>query len=88
VIAISQAALNKKKALFTSKLDLNWQKNVVFSLHLERSCTESGTLRGGTRAEIRRAFEMWSGDWLGSVVLIVWETKKSYESRRRGISCL
>jgi len=28
-IAIAQAALNKKKALFTSELDLNWRKKVV-----------------------------------------------------------
>jgi hypothetical protein len=29
VIAIAQPAFNKKKVLFTSKLDVNWRKKVV-----------------------------------------------------------
>jgi hypothetical protein len=59
-IAMAKAACNKKKSLFTSKLDLNLRKKLVkcYIWSMALYGAETGTLRAADQKYLK-SFEMW-----------------------------
>jgi hypothetical protein len=72
-IAMAKAAFNKKRALFTSTLDLELRKKLVkfYIWSIALYGAETWTLRAVDQKHMER-FEMWSGEgWKRSVGLIM-----------------
>ena len=88
-IAMAKAAFNKKKTLFTSKLDLNLRKKLVkcYIWSMALYGAETWTLRAADQKYLE-SFEIWCWrGWRRSVGPIMCEMKKCYlESMSRGIS--
>jgi hypothetical protein len=80
-IAMANAAFNKKRALFTSKIDLDLRKKLV------KCYIWSMSLNGAAIRNTWKVLKYGVGEgWRRSVGLIVWEVKYYLESRSRGIS--
>ena len=85
---MSKAVFNKKKALFTSTLELELRKKLakcyIWSMALYGA--ETGTLRAVDRKQLE-SFEMWCWKWMEK---ISWtdhvRNEEELESRSRGIS--
>jgi hypothetical protein len=85
---MAKAVFNKKKALFTSTLELELRKKLakcyIWSMALYGA--ETGTLRAVDRKQLE-SFEMWCWKWMEK---ISWtdhvRNEEELESRSRGIS--
>jgi hypothetical protein len=86
---MAKAAFNRKKNLFTWKLDLNLRKKLVKWYIWNIGCygAETWTLRKVDQKHME-SFKMWCWRrWRRSFGKIVWEMSKYYtESSRKGMS--
>jgi hypothetical protein len=90
-IAMAEGAVNKKRALLTSKVDLELRKKLVKMLHLEHSFIWCWNLdASGSRSETPgEVLKCGAGEEWRSVGLIMLEINKYYlEFSSRGIFCL
>jgi hypothetical protein len=55
---MTKAAFNEKKAIFTSKLDVNLRKKLVKCYIWNIACAETGTLRKADKKYLQK-FETW-----------------------------
>ena len=79
-IAITKAAFNKKKTLFTSKLDLNLRKKLVKSYVWSMAVygAESWMLRATDQKRLESLKCGAAEGWRRSVGPIMWEMKECY----------